>query len=148
MRTAGQISGWVWIRPSPKFSTTTLSPIVSPLFSRIKQLIKKEQARLTRPAKVDAHPTTRRPSTRPPRPLQFSTTTPSPIVSPLPQPITPDYDYNEDYYYYDEAGINSGEPISDVNIKHVDQDYDRDFYSYYSDDGEEPEYMDFLQVCM
>ena len=68
----------------------------------------------------------------------FSTTTPRPRPTrppPPPPPPTPDYDYDQDYYYYDDTGINSGEPVSDLHVKNVDEDYDQNFYSYYSDDG-------------
>ena len=99
-------------------------------FSRIKQLIAKEQDRLTQP-KLE-------PQRFQPQTNFFSTTTPRPRPTrppPPPPPPTPDYDYDQDYYYYDDTGINSGEPVSDLHVKNVDEDYDQNFYSYYSDDG-------------
>ena len=40
--------------------------------------------------------------------------------------------------------MNQGEPLSDLSVKTVDEDYDEQFY-HYSDDGEEPEYMQFTK---
>ena len=88
-------------------------------------MIKKETNRLTQP---NLEPTTPR--------LPIFTTTPRPRPRPtLPTTPAPDYDYNEDYYYYDDLGITNGEHVADLNVKAVDEDYDSNFYSYYSDDG-------------
>ena len=40
--------------------------------------------------------------------------------------------------------MNQGEHLSDLSVKTVDEDYDEQFY-HYSDDGEEPEYMQFTK---
>ena len=122
---------------------------------RIKQLIRRERGKLTKNSPIPAttprpHFLTAAPTTARPPPFR-STPTPRPVPRPTPRPTSRrpppsqrqpiDYEYDEDYYYYDEIN-GPGEMHADFNINSVDEDYGS---TYYSDDGEEPEWHSFDQ---